>query len=351
MRNAFHKYFRPTDEELHALWTHGILAFDASALLNVYGYSKETRDELVSLIEKYSERVQLPHQFALEYSRKRCVVVINQVNNYIKVEKSLKKIQTEDLAPKREHPFLTKNSLDAYETILTELLESKKEMEGLIGCDPYAERLLKVFEGKVSAPPTSADLTRLHTEADERFKNNQPPGFADLKQKGVPDAYGDYVGWSQLMSIAKTANKGVILVIDDFKSDWWRIENERTIGPHPDLVEEFFLFSGQKFFMYTSENFLRAAKKMLAEEINDEVIDEVQQRIASQRITQKENAPDSGASELKGTHQVNDKMSITDHAHSSENKQDFAAAGLAPEQLEKSSAPVDETQKEDPKWP
>ncbi len=52
MRKILHQYFKPTKEELRELWEHGLFSFDASVLLNVYGYSGETRDQLVDFIEK-----------------------------------------------------------------------------------------------------------------------------------------------------------------------------------------------------------------------------------------------------------------------------------------------------------
>jgi len=174
MRNAFRQYFHPTETELRERWEAGLFSFDASVLLNIYGYSNDTRDDLVGLIERNSERVRLPHRFGLEYSRNRGSVIVKQVNNYLKAEKELEQIKNVYITPERDHPFLTKESLAAYEAIQTELAQSRKRLEQLIGSDPYAEKMLTVFEGRVSQAPSAEDLSKLHATAEER--NNDPLG-------------------------------------------------------------------------------------------------------------------------------------------------------------------------------
>jgi PIN like domain len=287
MRNAFRQYFKPTNSDLRDLWEHGLFSFDASVLLSIYGYSGETRQELVNFVEKNALRVRLPHQFGLEYARNRGSVIVKQVNKYLKVEKELKEIKDNDIAPKRDHPYLTKKSLRAYQAIQDELAKSRKAIEKLIGSDPYAERLLGVFDGRVGDCPTSEELSQLHSEAKNRYERKIPPGFSDLKKKDVPDAYGDYIAWHQLMQIAKAEKQDFILVVDDLKDDWWYIERERTVGPRPELLAEFAREAQQHVYMYTSESFLRAAREYTSADIGDEVIEEVTLRLASERATQR----------------------------------------------------------------
>jgi hypothetical protein len=88
VRKAFHQYFRLTDSELRDLWANSLFSFDASVLLNIYGYSSDTREDLVKAVEQNAERVRLPHQFGLEYARNRCIVILRQVHNYLKAEKA-----------------------------------------------------------------------------------------------------------------------------------------------------------------------------------------------------------------------------------------------------------------------
>jgi hypothetical protein len=281
MRKIFHQYFRPTREELTELWQQGLLSFDASVLLNVYGYSKKTRDELVEFIEKYSERVRLPYQSGLEFARNRSAVIVKQVHNYTRVTQALEKIWNVDIAPKRDHPYLSKRSTRAFKAIMKELEDGCRAMEKLVGSDPYADRMFDIFEGRVGKAPTTEALCELEAIAQTRYGKLIPPGFADLKEKGSPAASGDFIAWHQLMEIAKEEEKGVILVTDDMKEDWWLLEGSRTVGPLPHLIEEFTRITNQRFYMYNSETFLRAAREFAAADIRDDVIEEVTERRAS----------------------------------------------------------------------
>jgi len=286
MRKALCHWFRITADEERELWSGGIFSFDASVLLNIYAYSTETRNELVRLIENNCKRVRLPHQFALEYARNRSRVIIKQVHNYLKAERVLGDFQR-NIESKRDHPYLGERALDALKEIQADLSEKRKEIEGLIGSDPYADKVLAIFNGRLGPAPSQEELARLHEQAEKRYKEKLPPGYSDLSEKGVPDAYGDFVGWSQLINIAISENTGVVLVIDDQKEDWWLMERDRTIGPRPELIEEFSSRTKQKLWIYTSGNFLRAAKIYAAAEIEDKIIEEVTQRLASQKESER----------------------------------------------------------------
>jgi hypothetical protein len=285
MRKAFRHYFRPTEDALRELWNHAVFSFDASVLLNVYGYSHETREELINFLETNASRLRLPYQFGIEYSRNRCRTIIKQVKNYRTVEEELTMVKTNYISPQRDHPYLSNDALNAYNFVLEELGENRSAMEKLIGSDDYCERLLKAFEGNVGARPSPETLDQLHAEAKERYAKQVPPGYLDLKKKDIPDAYGDFIAWRQLIQIAQDEKRGMILVTDDFKGDWWYTEGDRTLGPRPELLEEFSIQSGQEFCLYTSEFFLRSAKKFMATDIQEHVIEEVSRRLESQRET------------------------------------------------------------------
>lgn len=283
MRQALAHWFRIPRPDEAALWKTGLIGFDASVLLNIYAYSNETRNELVSLIEANAARLRLPYQFGLEYARNRGSVIVKQVNNYLRAEKELGEFQRNQIETRRDHPYLSAESTKALESIREELAARRKVMEKLVATDAYADKLLAVFDGKLGPAPSSEQLERIHESAKERYDKSLPPGYADLKDKAVPEAYGDCVGWLQLIEIAKKEKKGFLLIIDDLKEDWWHIERERTIGPRPELLAEFATVTEQKLWIYNSVNFLRAAKEFMAAEIGDKAIKEVSDRLASQR--------------------------------------------------------------------
>lgn len=285
MRMVLHQFFRPQRSDFVRLWKEALICFDASALLNLYGYSEETRGNLINVIKHYAERTWLPYQFAREYARDRATTIIKQVKNYQVTEKEFEQIASKRLQPKREHPFLSEDALKAFESIREELASKRKALERLVNSDEYADVLLESFEKKVGEPPHNLALQKLHTDADARYATKMPPGYMD-KDKGVPEAYGDYIGWRQLMDIAKEEKKDFILVIDDFKEDWWQKDGDRPIGPRPELLEEFRNETGQSVWLYTSESFLIAAKEFDESRIEDEAIREVGALLNAQKAEQ-----------------------------------------------------------------
>src|ERR1700694_5904274 len=281
MKDHFPEYYRPTPAEFRALWKACIFGLDGTVLLNLYGYSETTREQLLSLLERLHSRIRMPHQFCLEYQRNRAHAIMEQVKNYAKVEKELRDIYDEEFKPKTKHPFLSARSLKLFDAIRDELTKGRMEHEALSSNDPYFTRATRLV-GRISAKPTEQQLQTLHERARDRYSRKIPPGYADLKDKGEPGAYGDYIGWMQLIDIAKEENKPMILLTDDAKEDWWQIQSERTIGPRAELIAEFRAECGAPFYMYSSDQFMRLAKKYLKEGVEQAAIDEVSARLSRQ---------------------------------------------------------------------
>lgn len=290
MKSLFNEYFRPDENSLKFLWENCLFAFDASVLLNVYGYSKESAEDLLSWLERIKERVRLPHQFGLEYSRNRPRVILKQVRNYNDAENLCSQLEAL-FAVKREHPFLTPTALRAFRRIVKELQMGRKSMDALIKVDPYAERILSVFASRVGPAMVDSEFQKICAEAKVRFEKQIPPGYADKGEKNEPECFSDYIGWHQLLEISKKECNPIIFVCDDMKEDWWQHEGKakREIGPRPELICEFSQSCKQPFFMYQSDSFVIAANAFLSAKISDRTITEIKERLASQR----QNADDS----------------------------------------------------------
>jgi PIN like domain len=281
MKAQFPEYYRPNEEEFRVLWETCIVGVDANVLLNIYGYSDATREQLLSLLERIQARIRMPHQFALEYQRNRANAIMQQVKNYVKVERQLNEIYREEFRPRTKHPFLSSKSLKLFEVIRNELDKGRKQHEALLSQDPYFDRITKLV-GTVSPTPTEGELQTLHEDARARYARNTPPGYADLKEKGEPAAYGDFIGWMQLIMMAKAENRPLLLLTDDAKEDWWQMQGDRTIGPRPELRAEFQAQCGHAFYMYSSDQFMRLAGKYLKQEVEQAAIDEVSERLLTQ---------------------------------------------------------------------
>src|SRR5262249_12009414 len=82
------------------------------------------------------------------------------------------------------------------------------------------------------------------------------------KDEGKPVAderFGDAVLWLQTIAYAKEKNVPVILVTDERKEDWWHEAHGETLGPRPEMLQEFRKETGQPCYIYAPETFLERA--------------------------------------------------------------------------------------------
>ena len=277
MRNAFPGYYRPTASEFDELWDSALIAVDANVLLNLYGYSLATRKKLLRLFDRLRDRLWMPHQFASEFQRHRVKAILDQITAYTSVERQLKNVTEKHLTPKRHHPFITKKSMAALATIRKELDKGRLRHEKLLSDDPIFEEITKLLTNRIGTAPTRQDLNRLHAEAIRRYKSRIPPGYAD-KKKPEPEKFGDYIGWQQILGHCTAKKCSLILVTDDMKEDWWQIRGDRTIGPRPELVEEYMNACEKPFYMYSLEQFTRFAQGHFDSQLGKAALEEIRQR-------------------------------------------------------------------------
>lgn len=333
MKTQFTEYYQPTEEQFKTLWENCVFAIDANVLLNVYGYSEATREQLLSLLASLSERIRMPYQFALEYQRNRAHAIMEQVKNYAKVERILNNLHDDEFRPKTKHPFLSARALNLFEVIRRELTKSRKQHESLFAQDPYFNRIT-MLASNVSEKPTDDELRKLYEKAKLRYALRIPPGYEDLKEKGEPGAYGDFIGWTQMMEIAKTENKPMILLTDDAKGDWWQIQSDRTIGPRPELIAEFRFECATGFYMYSSDHFMRLAGKYLKQNVQEAAIEEVSQRLSTQL---REAASVKSEAKSQGESVISEKPFFLPESSQLE---DLKATEVQSVAIEKSSAPT-----------
>ena len=97
----------------------------------------------------------------------------------------------------------------------------------------------------------------------------------------INSQYGDLLLWFELLQEAKSKDwKGIILITDDAKEDWWWIvESEaRKLSDKTELVEEIRREGGvSQFYMYNSERYLHYAQEFLGAEVKAESIAQVRE--------------------------------------------------------------------------
>jgi PIN like domain len=293
MRKSFPGHLRGGDDELAKLWGDCLFSFDASSLLNLYRYSTETSQALLNIISAVGDRIWLPHQVGLEFTRNRLTVISEQEATYGEVRKSLNKALTALQAP-REHPFLSADRLKRLEAVLTEveqeLEDRKKKHASLSTDDPVLKQVFDLFDGKVGAPYSADKLAEIYKDGATRYDNKVPPGYEDRKSK-EDDArkYGDLVVWYQLIDKAKEG-RPIIFVSDDGKEDWWLLHHGSTLGPRPELIAEMIDKANAQFYMYQPWRFMEYARRFLNQAVQETAIEEARAVEAAKREDDAERA-------------------------------------------------------------
>ncbi|MCC6613823.1 MAG: DUF4935 domain-containing protein [Anaerolineae bacterium] len=279
MRSLFHGYYRPSDEEFAQLWQDCIFTFDTSALFRLYRYSHQTRQKLMSIMERVSDRIWLPFHVAHEYHVDRLIVISQQNKAPGKVKATLRDHYDKVEAALREYSArhadldvdgLLKQLDRAVKKIEREIDTKSNAAPNWVHEDPIRDFLSSLFDGKVGNSFDDDRLRSIYEQGKERYERQVPPGYADAKDKNEDSRkYGDLVIWHQIIDHAKQLQKPIILVTDDAKVDWWREVEGQKIGPREELGTEFYRETGQSFYMYLPDQFLRYAAIHLAAEVEN----------------------------------------------------------------------------------
>ena len=271
MRNRFRSHYAPTEADLAALWKDGLVVLDTNAILNLFRYTKSTREAFIAVLDAKQSSLWIPHQVGLEFHRHRHGVVFEQKAAFEKTINALSLIQkaaSKQLAELHlsRHPLIDLKDLEAQLCANIETLqESIKEMqarhtdaEGLAEVEQTFQRISDLYDGRVGDPYSSDKLAEIYQDGANRYRKSTPPGYKD-SEKGEPDMYGDLVIWMQLLDKGREDKCPVIFITDDGKDDWWLKVAGETKGPRPELVEEYFLESGQRIHFYSPQRFLAFA--------------------------------------------------------------------------------------------
>lgn len=285
MKTTFPGHFPPTSKDVDHLWESCLFTLDTNILLNLYRYSDATRNEFIKVLEAIQDRLWLPHRAAEEYFENRLTVISQQEKAYDEAIKAINALQA-DLSNDRQHPFLSDNLMQkltqVFGEVVGELTSTKGTHANRTSSDEIQKTIGDLFERRVGPPYSDKQLEAICGEAKARYARKVPPGYKDSgKDEEIHSAaanyrkYGDLILWRQIAERASEVKKSVIFVTDDKKEDWWLLSRGKTLGPRPELVEEFLNQTGQAFYMYQADRFLEYAAKLLKQKIAPESMDEI----------------------------------------------------------------------------
>lgn len=286
MKKEFPGYFANNEDDIERLWQNCIFVLDANVMLSLYRYSDATRSELLKVFNSLSERLWVPHQVAQEYLTNRLTVIGEQAKSY---EDSVRKIEAirKGFENSNYHPFVSAGTLaecvSVFDKVVGELNSSRVEHERRINADEIKDELESLLEGRVGKGFDKERLEKVIELGALRYEQKVPPGYCDSKKGGESKIfadlcrpYGDYIVWLQIMEHAKKSGCAVVFVTGDGKDDWWMSFQGRTIGPRPELIEEFLSETNLPFYMYSPDRFLERANSYLQQDTSPEAMIEIQ---------------------------------------------------------------------------
>ncbi|MNJ32858.1 hypothetical protein D3C77_275340 [compost metagenome] len=285
MKTKFSGHFPTALTNVDQFWKNCLFVLDANVLLSLYRYSNSTREEFFSVLNSLRDRLWIPYQVGQEYLGNRLSVIGEQVKAY---EDSAKKVEAlrSSLEATTQHPFVSSQVLvecqGTFTKLLAEFKSSKEEHERRINLDDIMIELSDLLDNKVGEPFDRARLEKAIQDGGSRYVDKIPPGFSDAKKGGDSPVfedkcrpYGDYIIWLQIIEKASAENKPILFVTGDSKEDWWVVFNGKTTGPHPKLLQEFEVLTGNNVYLYTPHQFLQRASEFLHRETSAQAVNEI----------------------------------------------------------------------------
>ncbi len=280
MRNAVREYIDLSTEEKSELWKNATFVFDTNVFLNLYRYTKKTRDLMFKAFSSYKNRIWMPNHVAHEIMKNRCEIIHETNARYDVVthemETFLQKCCQELRLTTKDEEYI---ELQKY--ILDWIKKNEKKNNLVVNFfdDAILEQLLTVFEGKVGSAFSEEDLLKIKKDGEDRFSKGIPPGYKDSKKKNDDvdnNAYGDLIVWKEILNYSKSEAKDIIFVTNDKKEDWWYSVGGKTVGPRVELKKEFENFTGHKFHMYTMFSFISLFDEESEIKVEKETINEIE---------------------------------------------------------------------------
>lgn len=276
MRERFPGFFPPTNEELADLLRTAEISFDANSLLNLYRFSEPTRAALIDLIASIEERVWVPEQVVEEVLLNRPNVIAGELKRYEEFRKQLEGLLA-SLRNPSTHPFVSEELLNTtvshFGLLHRELRDREEVLERTFTHDPVRDRLAEILSGRIGTYLDNQARTQVLKAGRERYDRKIPPGYKD-NEKPEHERFGDLIIWTELQMRARERRTPVIFITDDTKEDWWLEVRGKTIGPRPELTQEFYRETDQRFHLLRTARFMELGREYLGAAITSSAIDE-----------------------------------------------------------------------------
>lgn len=305
MVDLYKKYYLDS-ETIKEILQNGIVVFDTSALLDLYYYSSETRNEIFNKAFNYLKgRLWIPAQVYFEYLKNKSKVSEKPILSYERlltkqskdggyvnsiVDKT-KMLQGQSLGEIKNQltDFSTKTA--EFQTRIQKEIEKKiTELQSNLLPDNVNNAIESSFQ--IGKEYSFSKMMEIAREGSFRYSEEIPPGYEDGKEKTGLQKYGDLFVWNQILDCAKSKQKDFIFVTNDVKIDWYE-EDKRT--PRFELLKEFREQANKRIWLLSMKNFIYHVNLLLDDQIHENVlqdIDSVQDEKENDKIRKELSADD-----------------------------------------------------------
>lgn len=293
IRDLFPGYFRLQSSEFDGIWKRALIVPDTNIMLHVLRYGPETRRQVLDALTAFKDRLWVPYRVALEFSKHWRDVEIENRTAYDKVKNEVRgkgnalgavfdrvtrhQIIDADAEKKKITVFI--------DSLVDSLDEAAKRHPSIEDVETIIEQVSKIVGTAIGQEPTADTLAKWAMEAARRYERGIPPGYSDRKKEG-DEKYSDFFIWEEMINAATTRSMPVIFVSDDRKDDWVLERDGHDLGPRPELIQEFWQRTGQRFYSYSLSEFLKWAQEYTKVTVSEKAIAEVEEE--SQKARQEE---------------------------------------------------------------
>ena len=285
MRQKYDWYIRPSPDEIREIWSNGILAVDANVLLDLYRYNASTRESLIWSLEQFRGRVWMSKQAADEFVRNRHKVIVSASKSFETAKSELgslrqsldtvvSSLKGNRIVSQEVTDTLQGAVRDAVDEATAKVDQAKLEHPDFLTEDPIFGRLLDLFDGAIGDGIPEEKRDYEIEEAKRRIENEVPPGYLD-DNKDDSRQYGDYFIWKEILDAAKQKKAPVVFVTSETKSDWWEVHSGQTMGPRPEMLNEFMRYTGQRILIYKTERFLTHAAEATGRQVDESAVEDI----------------------------------------------------------------------------
>ena len=283
--DGFEGYVTPHDDDYRKVFTEGMVAIDANVLLNLYRYTVEARDDLLSVLDSIRDNLWLPNQVVTEFWRNR-ERVLRDPRDTEKTAGDLSKLRertTQILRawanrvslPRERADELIETSADSFAHVIESVEQfadsSARSTARDTNNDPIIQRLGTLLAGRVGPKLDPDEQSAAVKEGMRRVAEQQPPGYRDAG-KDAENAASDYLVWEQLLVETELRRCDVLFVTADVKDDWWRREAGEPRGPRIELAEEMRVRTDRRLFMLRPPQLLNYARRLLEIPVSEQSV-------------------------------------------------------------------------------